>query len=70
LPRLLERRAGDPVAAGALFHDGFGQRPRRIPDLVLEILVLIERVVAGRVGLPVPDIAVELCRGNRRARAS
>src|SRR3546814_3359339 len=40
----------------------FQQGSRRVADFLLDGGVLVEGVVAGRIGLPIADIAVELGR--------
>jgi hypothetical protein len=40
--------------------DGFEQRTGSVPRFLLQSVVGIERGVAGRIGLPVADIAIEL----------
>ena len=45
---------------GAARLDRFEQGAGGVPHLLLDRLVLVERLVAGRIGLPIADIAVEL----------
>src|SRR5262245_40850042 len=46
--------------------NGLQKRPRCVSHLVLNCLVAVESLMAGRIGLPVTDVAVEFGRNARR----
>ena len=70
LPRLRQRRADLRQPAGAARVQRLGERQGGVAHLLLHRRVGVERLVAGGVGLPVADVAVELGRRPRPARAS
>ena len=60
LPRPIQPFAGVDQASGPLFLDGGEQGMGGIAHLLLDGAVPIQRIVAGRIGLPIADVAVEL----------
>src|SRR5690242_4870655 len=69
LPDRLEIAAGADQPPRAPRLDRLEQGAGGVADLLLDGLVFVERLVAGRIGLEIADIAVELRRHAGRGQA-